>query len=250
MLAHFGAAYTGSSDETDVDVAEGVIIPQIPYGWHSILGPETSKAYYQNLVTFLATERAIYTIYPPDNEVYAALQLTSFADTSVLLLGQDPYHDEKQAHGLCFSVRPDMPSPPSLHNIFKELRDDLGCRIPINGCLVPWAKQGVLMLNAVLTVRAHQPNSHKGRGWETFTDAIIQALGQKDDPVVFLLWGAYAQKKAALIDERKHVIIRAAHPSPLSAHRGFVGSRVFSRTNEALRTLGKPEIRWQISDRS
>lgn len=223
-------------------------MPRIPQGWQSVLGSELSKPYYQKLQAFLVSERAKYTVYPPEAEVFSALKMTPFADVNVLLLGQDPYHDENQAHGLCFSVRPGMPQPPSLQNIFKELHNDVGCRIPNNGYLVPWAKQGILMLNAVLTVRAHQPNSHKGKGWETFTDTIIQALGEKDSPVVFLLWGAYAQKKTGLIDTHKHVIIQAPHPSPLSAHRGFFGSHVFSRTNEALRKLGKPEIDWQIPD--
>jgi uracil-DNA glycosylase len=223
-------------------------MPKIPQGWHRVLGAEPSKPYYQKLQAFLDAERAKYIVYPPEAEVFSALKITPFSDVNVLLLGQDPYHDENQAHGLCFSVRPGTPQPPSLQNIFKELRDDVGCHIPNNGFLVPWAKQGILMLNAVLTVRAHQPNSHKGKGWETFTDTIIQALGEKDSPVVFLLWGAYAQKKIELIDTHKHVIIKSAHPSPLSAHRGFFGSHVFSRTNEALRKLGKPEIDWQIPD--
>ncbi|HEY3340409.1 MAG TPA: uracil-DNA glycosylase [Anaerolineae bacterium] len=222
--------------------------PQIPHGWQSVLGAEPSKPYYLKLMAFLAAERARYDVYPPEGDVFSALQCTAFAHTNVLLLGQDPYHDENQAHGLCFSVRPGMPLPPSVRNIFKELHDDVGCQIPNNGYLVPWARQGMLMLNAVLTVRAHQPNSHKGKGWETFTDTIIQALGEQDNPVVFLLWGAYAQKKIELIDERRHVIIKAAHPSPLSAHRGFFGSRVFSRANQALHKLGKPEIDWQIPD--
>ena len=222
--------------------------PPIPQGWHSVLGDEPSKPYYQKLEAFVAAERAKYTVFPPEAEVFSALQITPFDGVNVLLLGQDPYHDDNQAHGLCFSVRPGVPQPPSLQNIFRELRDDLGCRIPNNGFLFPWAQQGILMLNAVLTVRAHQANSHKGKGWETFTDTVIQALGKNDSPVVFLLWGAYAQKKIALIDTHKHVIITAPHPSPLSAHKGFFGSRCFSRTNEALLKLGKPEIDWQIPD--
>ncbi len=220
--------------------------PPVPRGWRDVLGDEPSKPYYQKLEAFLAAERARHTVYPPEDEVYFALQTTPFDAVNVLLLGQDPYHEPGQAHGMCFSVRPGVTPPPSLQNIFKELHTDVGCSIPNNGYLVPWAKQGMLLLNAVLTVRAHQANSHKGKGWETFTDKVIQALGEKDTPVVFLLWGAYAQKKAELIDARKHVIIAAAHPSPLSAHRGFFGSRVFSRTNEALRKAGQPEIDWQI----
>jgi uracil-DNA glycosylase len=222
--------------------------PPIPRGWQSIVGTEPSKPYYQKLEVFLAGERAKYTVYPPEDEVFSAMQFTSFKDVNVLLLGQDPYHDENQAHGLCFSVRPGIAPPPSLQNIFKELHSDVGCFTPNNGYLVPWAKQGILMLNAVLTVRAHQANSHKDKGWEIFTDKIIHAVGEKDSPLVFLLWGAYAQKKIPLIDTSKHVILTTTHPSPLSAHRGFIGSHVFSRTNEALRKAGKPEIDWQISN--
>ncbi|HEX5690728.1 MAG TPA: uracil-DNA glycosylase, partial [Roseiflexaceae bacterium] len=167
---------------------------------------------------------------------------------SVLLLGQDPYHDHNQAHGLCFSVRPGIRPPPSLANMFKELKDDLGCRVPNNGYLVPWAEQGILMLNAVLTVRAHTPNSHKGKGWERFTDAIIRAVSANDQRVVFVLWGGYAQKKLALIDAERHVVIQSAHPSPLSARNGFFGSQPFSRINAELRAAGRPEIDWQIPD--
>ncbi len=220
--------------------------PPIPRGWQRVLGDEPAKPYYQKLQAFVSAERARYTVYPPEDEVFSALKITPFESVTVLLLGQDPYHDENQAHGLCFSVRPGVTPPPSLQNILRELKSDVGCFIPDNGYLVPWAKQGILLLNAVLTVRAHQPNSHKGKGWETFTDTLIQALGEKDSPVVFLLWGAYAQKKIGLIDTSKHVIITAAHPSPLSAHRGFFGSRCFSRTNEALRKAGTPDIIWQI----
>lgn len=222
--------------------------PPIPSGWRSILGEEPDKPYYQKLVQFLAQEREKYTVYPPEKEVFSALQMTPYRNVNVLLLGQDPYHDENQAHGLCFSVRPGFPPPPSLRNIFKELHDDVGFRIPNNGYLVPWAEQGILMLNAVLTVRAHQPNSHQGKGWEIFTDTIIQAVNEKDSPVVFLLWGGYAKKKAALIDTHRHIIIHSAHPSPLSVRRGFFGSRPFSKTNAALRAAGKPEIDWQIPD--
>jgi len=165
-----------------------------------------------------------------------------------LLLGQDPYHDDDQAHGLCFSVRPGIKPPPSLMNMYKELQSDAGFHIPNNGYLVPWAKQGMLMLNAVLTVRAHQANSHKNKGWEKFTDAIIRAVDAKDTPIVFILWGGYARKKKELIDTTRHIIIESAHPSPLSARNGFFGSKPFSKTNAALRKLGKPEIDWQIPD--
>jgi uracil-DNA glycosylase len=200
------------------------------------------------LQQFVRDERKKYTVFPPDKDVFAALHLTPYEKVSVLILGQDPYHDDGQAHGLCFSVRPEVAIPPSLQNIYKELRDDLGCTIPNNGCLTPWAEQGVLLLNAVLTVRAHQANSHQGKGWENFTDAIIRAVNDKPDRVVFVLWGAYARKKAPLIDTSRHSIIQSAHPSPLSASNGFFGSRPFSKINAALHTAGKPEIDWQIPD--
>ena len=177
----------------------------------------------------MAEERRTHTVFPPEPDVFNALKLTPYARTNVLLLGQDPYHDDGQAHGLCFSVRPGIKPPPSLVNMFKELRDDLGCSIPRHGYLASWAEQGVLMLNAVLTVRAHEPNSHKERGWETFTDAIIRAVNARPSPVVFVLWGAYAQKKAKLIDASRHPVLTAAHPSPLSAKK-FFGSRPFSAT--------------------
>jgi uracil-DNA glycosylase len=164
----------------------------------------------------------------------------------VLLLGQDPYHDNNQAHGLCFSVRPGIKPPPSLMNMFKELHDDVGFRIPNNGYLVPWAEQGILLLNAVLTVRAHEANSHKGRGWETFTDRIISLVSAREDPMIFVLWGAYAQKKRSLIDTERHTIVQSAHPSPLSARNGFFGSKPFSTINKALRESGKQEIDWQL----
>jgi uracil-DNA glycosylase len=229
-------------------VAAVQVVPPIPAAWMPIVGQELAQPYFQKLEDFLQEEHKKYTIYPPVPDIFNALKLTPFENVNVLLLGQDPYHDDNQAHGLCFSVPPGIPPPPSLMNMFKELHNDVGFRIPNNGYLVPWAEQGVLLLNAVLTVRAHQPNSHKDKGWEKFTDTIIRAVGEKEDPVVFLLWGAYAQKKIKLIDAKRHVILNAAHPSPLSAHRGFLGSRVFSRTNAVLRKAGKPEIRWQIPD--
>lgn len=224
------------------------MIPQLPESWQAAIGEEFQKPYFQNLQAFVEQERAAQTVFPPQQDVFNALKLTPLDRVGVFLLGQDPYHDDGQAHGLCFSVRPGIKPPPSLVNIFKELRDDLGCKIPNNGYLVPWAEQGVLLLNAVLTVRAHQPNSHKDRGWETFTDAVIRAVGAKQDPVVFLLWGGYAQKKVGLIDTSRHTIIKSAHPSPLSARSGFFGSKAFSRTNAALHAAGKPEINWQIPD--
>jgi uracil-DNA glycosylase len=220
----------------------------IPKGWRSILADEIAKPYYQKLSTFVERERAAYTVYPAPENVYAALELTPYEDVNVLLLGQDPYHGEGQAHGLCFSVLPGISAPPSLRNMYVELREDVGCRVPNNGYLVPWTKQGILMLNAVLTVRAHEANSHKNQGWEQFTDAIIRAVNAKSDPVVFLLWGGYARKKKRLIDAGRHTVIESAHPSPLSARRGFFGSRPFSRTNEALHAASKPEIDWQIPD--
>ncbi len=216
--------------------------------WRPVLLSETEKSYWKPLQQFVRDERKKYTVFPPDKDVFAALHLTPYEKVSVLILGQDPYHDDGQAHGLCFSVRPGIALPPSLLNIYKELRDDLGCQIPNNGCLTSWAEQGVLLLNAVLTVRAHQANSHQGKGWESFTDAIIRTVNDKPDRVVFVLWGAYARKKAPLIDASRHVIIQSAHPSPLSASNGFFGSRPFSKINAALREAGKPEIDWQIPD--
>ncbi|MBI3941997.1 MAG: uracil-DNA glycosylase [Chloroflexi bacterium] len=218
----------------------------VPAGWASTIGDEVTKPYYKKLEQFLKEERREYTVFPPEAEVFSALQHTPYREVKVLLLGQDPYHDNNQAHGLCFSVRPGIPPPPSLVNIFKELRDDMGCTIPNNGCLMPWADQGVFMLNAVLTVRAHAPNSHKNKGWEKFTDQVIREVSNKNSPVVFLLWGGFAQKKKDLIDTTRHVIIESAHPSPLSARQGFFGSRPFSRTNQALQAAGKQEIDWQI----
>jgi uracil-DNA glycosylase len=216
--------------------------------WRPVLIAETEKPYWKPLQQFVKEERKKHTVFPPDQEVFAALHLTPVEKVGVLILGQDPYHEVGQAHGLCFSVRSDVAIPPSLQNIYTELHDDLGCRIPNNGCLTPWSEQGVLLLNAVLTVRAHQANSHQGKGWENFTDAIIRAVNDKPDRVVFVLWGAYARKKALLINAARHVIIQSAHPSPLSAASGFFGSRPFSKINAALREAGRPEIDWQIPD--
>ena len=216
--------------------------------WRPVLIAETEKPYWKPLQQFVKEERKKHTVFPPDKEVFAALHLTPLEKVSVLILGQDPYHEVGQAHGLCFSVRPDVAIPPSLQNIYTELHDDLGCTIPNNGCLTPWAEQGVLLLNAVLTVRAHQANSHQGKGWENFTDAIIRAVNDKPERVVFVLWGAYARKKAPLINTARHVIIQSAHPSPLSAANGFFGSRPFSKINAALREAGRPEIDWQLPD--
>jgi uracil-DNA glycosylase len=224
------------------------VLPPLPPSWLGALGGEFSKPYWAKLQEFVAEERRLHTVYPPEADVYSAFQLTPLDDVRVFLLGQDPYHNAGQAHGLCFSVRPGIETPPSLVNIYKELRDDLGCRIPNNGYLVPWAKQEVLMLNAVLTVRAHTANSHKGKGWETFTDSAIRAVNALPHPVVFVLWGGYAQKKLPLIDTGRHTVIQSVHPSPLSARSGFFGSRPFSEINTALKSFGTPEIDWQIPD--
>lgn len=220
----------------------------IPPSWKSPLAAETAKPYYKQLMQFVEEERQHHKVFPPEKEVFNALVHTPYDKVKVLLLGQDPYHDDGQAHGLCFSVRPGVKPPPSLVNIFKELKSDVGCHIPNNGCLTPWADQGVLLLNAVLTVRAHEPNSHKGKGWETFTDEVIRKVGEKEERVVFILWGAYAQKKTGLIDTDRHVILKSAHPSPLSAKNGFFGSKPFSKTNAALQAEGQDEIDWQIPE--
>jgi len=220
----------------------------IPESWHEHLNGELEKPYFHKLAQFVDEERQNYTVFPPEPEVFSALQITPYERVNVLLLGQDPYHDDNQAHGLCFSVRPGIKPPPSLMNMFKELQTDVGFRIPNNGYLVPWAEQGILMLNAVLTVRAHAANSHKNHGWETFTDAIIRQVNEKSDPVVFVLWGGYAQKKLKLIDTKRHAVVQMAHPSPLSAHNGFFGSKPFSAINAALRRANKPEINWQLPD--
>ena len=220
----------------------------IPPSWQAVVGGESDNPYFPELEAFLDGERAGHKVFPPEGEVFAALELTPYENVNVLIVGQDPYHDDGQAHGLAFSVRPGVRPPPSLVNIFKELRDDLGCGVPNNGFLVPWAEQGVLLLNTVLTVRAHSPASHKSKGWEKFTDAVIREVGEKTDRVVFVLWGAHAQKKKKLIAGDGHVVIESAHPSPLSARNGFFGSRPFSKVNAALRAAGKPEIDWRLPD--
>lgn len=218
----------------------------IPESWHEHLNGEIEQPYFQKLAQFVDAERERHEVFPPEQDVFTALRLAPYEHVNVFWLGQDPYHNHNQSHGLCFSVRPGIKSPPSLMNIFKELREDVGCSIPNNGYLVPWAAQGILMLNAVLTVRAHEPNSHKNHGWELFTDQVIRVVNAKEEPVVFVLWGGYAQKKKALIDTTRHTIIESAHPSPLSARNGFFGSRPFSKINAALRVAGKPEIDWQL----
>ena len=221
---------------------------EIPAGWKKVLADEVRLPYFQALEDFVTQERAAHTVFPPEGDVFTALRLTPFADVAVFILGQDPYHDDNQAHGLAFSVRPGVTPPPSLKNIFKELKTDVGFRIPNNGFLAPWAEQGVLLLNAVLTVRAHEANSHKNKGWEKFTDAVLRAVSQKPEPVIFVLWGGYARRKAELIDASRHIIIEAAHPSPLSARSGFFGSKPFSKINAVLRAAGKSPVEWQLPD--
>ncbi|MFN0027701.1 MAG: uracil-DNA glycosylase [Acidimicrobiales bacterium] len=212
--------------------------------WNPLLRGEFAKPYWATLQRFVSEERTRAPVYPAEEETFAALRLTPYAQVKVLILGQDPYHGPGQAHGLCFSVRQGVPPPPSLQNIFKELRADLGCAPPPHGDLSGWARQGVLLLNAVLTVRAAAAGSHAKRGWETFTDEVIKVTSAKTDPVVFVLWGAYARRKKALIDLSRHVVIESAHPSPLSAHQGFFGSRPFSKVNEALVAAGGDPVQW------
>ena len=217
--------------------------------WLTCIQDEFKKPYYKELYTFIRQEYNTHVIYPPADDIFNAFHLTPLGEVKVLILGQDPYHGEHQAHGLCFSVLPDQPDlPPSLQNIYKELQDDLGCEIPNNGYLKKWAQQGVLMLNTVLTVRAHQAGSHQGKGWEQFTDAIIQAVNAQDRPIVYLLWGKPAQSKIPMLTNPKHLILKAPHPSPLSAYRGFFGCRHFSQTNEFLKKNGFAPIDWQIEN--
>ena len=214
--------------------------------WNPVLRSEFDKPYWAPLQAFVKAERENHAVYPGHDEVFAALHLTPYAGVKVLILGQDPYHGPNQAHGLCFSVRPPTTPPPSLVNIYKELQADLGLAPPGHGDLSSWAREGVLLLNAVLTVRAHQAASHAGKGWETFTDEVIRAVSAKSETVVFVLWGSYARKKRVLIDARRHVIVESAHPSPLSAHNGFLGSRPFSRVNAALTQAGRSPIDWRL----
>ncbi len=216
--------------------------------WLTELSPEFHKPYYAKLFQFVKEEYNSAQIFPPADDIFNAFHLTPLSQVKVVILGQDPYHNVGQAHGLCFSVRPGVDIPPSLVNIYKELHDDLGCKIPNNGCLVKWAKQGVLMLNTVLTVRAHMANSHRGKGWEEFTDAAIAALNKQERPIVFILWGRPAQTKERMLNNPRHFILKAAHPSPLSAYNGFFGSRPFSQTNRFLEEHGVEPIDWQIED--
>lgn len=217
--------------------------------WLDTIKGEFAKPYYKELYEFVKKEYNTHVIYPPADDIFNAFHFTPLSEVKVLILGQDPYHNEHQAHGLCFSVLPDQPEiPPSLQNIYKELESDLGCYIPNNGYLEKWARQGVLMLNTVLTVRAHQANSHQGKGWEQFTDAIINAVNAQDRPVVYLLWGRPAQSKIPMLTNPKHLILKAPHPSPLSAYRGFFGCKHFSQTNEFLMKNGLMPIDWQIEN--
>ena len=216
--------------------------------WLTELASEVHKPYYAKLFQFVKEEYDSAQIFPPSDDIFNAFHLTPLSEVKVVILGQDPYHNVGQAHGLCFSVRPDVSIPPSLVNIYKELHDDLGCKIPNNGYLVKWAEQGVLMLNTVLTVRAHMANSHRGKGWEEFTDAAIAALNKQDRPIVFILWGRPAQTKERMLRNPNHLILKAPHPSPLSAYNGFFGSKPFSQTNRFLEEHGVAPIDWQIED--
>ena len=214
--------------------------------WNPVLRGEFSKPYWPELQAFVAAERERHTVYPPHPEVFACLHLTTYADTKVLILGQDPYHGPKQAHGLCFSVRRGVAIPPSLVNIYAELQTDLGIDPPAHGNLEAWARQGVLLLNTTLTVRSGNAGSHQGKGWETFTDEVIKAVSAKDHRVVFILWGSPARKKKSLIDTSRHTLIESVHPSPLSARNGFFGSKPFSRANAALVEAGLEPIDWRL----
>ncbi|MFE9318792.1 uracil-DNA glycosylase [Streptomyces albidoflavus] len=220
---------------------------QLPESWREVLGEEPQKPYFAQLMEFVEEERARGPVYPPRDQVFAALEATPFDQVKVLVLGQDPYHGEGQGHGLCFSVRPGVKTPPSLRNIYKEMHVELGHPVPDNGYLMPWARQGVLLLNAVLTVRAGEANSHKGKGWEKFTDVVIRAVSDRPDPAVFVLWGNYAQKKLPLIDAERHAVVKGAHPSPLSAKK-FFGSQPFTRIDKAVAEQGHEPIDWRIPD--
>lgn len=216
--------------------------------WNPLLRAQFDEPYWKELRAFVAAERAAHTVYPPADEEFAALHRTPYCSVKAVILGQDPYHGPGQAHGLCFSVRPGVPPPPSLRNVFRELHDDLGLDPPRHGCLDAWADQGVLLLNTSLTVRAGAAASHQGRGWERFTDEVIRIVNEKEERVVFILWGAAARRKKALVDRSRHGIVESAHPSPLSAHNGFLGSRPFSRTNALLVEAGVEPIDWRIPE--
>jgi len=223
-----------------------MIDPIMELSWKKELIAEFNKPYFVQLKKFLVEEKERYTIFPPGNMIFNAFKYSPFWETKVVILGQDPYHDLNQAHGLCFSVQDGVPHPKSLINIFQELHNDVGVSIPQSGNLGKWAKQGVLLLNSILTVRAHQAGSHQHQGWETFTDAAIKTLSDKREGLIFILWGSFAQQKSALINSHKHHILQAPHPSPLSAYRGFFGSKPFSQTNELLQSMGKDKIDWAL----
>ncbi len=216
--------------------------------WLDAISGEFKKSYYKELFQFIKEEYGKYVVYPNADDIFNAFHFTPLSKVKVVILGQDPYHNVGQAHGLCFSVKPDVDIPPSLVNIYKELEEDLGCKIPNNGYLKKWADQGVLMLNTVLTVRAHQAASHQGKGWEQFTDAVIEAVNAQDRPIVYMLWGKPAQSKIPMLTNPNHLILKAPHPSPLSAYRGFFGCKHFSQTNEFLKKNGLEPIDWQIED--
>ncbi len=218
----------------------------IEESWKNLLFNEFQSDYFNKLKEFLVEEKKLYIIYPPGNKIFAAFEHTPFDDVKVVILGQDPYHGEKQANGLCFSVSDGIKQPPSLVNIFKEIESDLGLKMSDSGNLEKWAKQGVLLLNATLTVRANQAGSHQNKGWELFTDNVIRTLSENKKELVFILWGSYAQAKAKIIDLSKHHILKSVHPSPLSVYRGFYGCKHFSKTNEILKSLGKEPINWQL----
>jgi uracil-DNA glycosylase len=224
-----------------------MINPQIEESWKMVLYEEFQSAYFQALTDFLREEKKNHTIYPAGPQIFSAFDHTPFNKVKVVILGQDPYHGPGQAHGLCFSVPDGIHHPPSLMNIFKEIKSDLGIPVPVNGNLTNWARQGVLLVNAILTVRANTPASHQNKGWEKFTDAVIRNLSEKRKNIIFLLWGNYAQAKETLIDSSRHTILKSAHPSPLSASRGFFGCRHFSRTNQILEELGLSGIDWNLN---
>jgi uracil-DNA glycosylase len=214
--------------------------------WVEVFKPEYKKPYYKKLYDFINEEYSRYTVYPPGEDIFNAFHLTPLSKVKVVIIGQDPYHEPGQAHGLCFSVKQGVDIPPSLQNIYKELHDDVGFEIPDHGCLTSWAEQGVLLLNAVLTVRAHAAASHQNKGWEEFTDAVIRAINEVDRPIVFLLWGSFARSKSKMLTNPNHLVLEAPHPSPLSAYRGFFGCRHFSRANEFLKEHGEEPVDWTI----